>query len=98
MAGADVGDRAQLDPQHLAIVLDSCFYILDVCATVRRRLITLTTRFSPAHRPAEMTCRISAKYLFRIKVHFTAEAAANVWRDQMQAMFWPAQRFGEPAL
>ena len=47
---------------------------------------------------AEMTCRISAKYLFRIKVHLAAEAAANVWRDQMQAMFRPAQRFGEPAL
>src|ERR1700681_4221292 len=95
---AEVSNRTQLDPQHLAIVLDGRFNILDMRAAMRRSLVALTAGFSPSHRAAEMTRRISAKDLFRIEVHLAAEAAANVRRDQMQAMFRPAQRFGEPAL
>src|ERR1700737_2488221 len=95
---AEIGNRAQLDPQHLAIVLDGRFNILDMRAAMRRSLVSLAAGFSPSHRTAEMTRRISAKDLFSIEVHLAAEAATDVWRDQMQAMFRPAQRFGEPAL
>ena len=95
--GAEIRDRAQLDPEHPPVALDCGLDELGVRPPVGGGDMAFAAGLGPADRSVEVPGGERDEDLFGIEMHLGAEAATDVGRDQVDAMLWPAQSFGQPA-
>ena len=83
---SDIAQRFHLHAEDFAVVADRNLDSLGVRPTMGRGLVAFRTRFPPFDRKSQHACQKWTEQFLRIEVHFCAEPAADIGRDDAQVM------------
>ena len=95
--GADIAQRLDLQAENPPVIAEGDFNRLGVRPAMVGRLMAFGTRFPPLDGYAKRARQIRAEQVLRIEMHLRAEPAADVGRDDPQAMLGNADRVRNPA-
>ena len=91
VVGAEILDEFQAQAEHGAVSLGGDLVVIDVAAAVDGGEEILAAGFDPLHRLADLHGDEAHQRFFGVDVELAAEAAADLGRDDAQAVFGQAE-------